>query len=75
MLASYGRYFGVGATKMVIHVQLRDPVTNTSLLERDVEGAMKGDSINPLDPFGSSKRITGIEAGRIVKAVKESVHE
>ncbi len=78
IVASYtiGKYFGVGATRMIIHIQLRDPATNTLLLDKDVEGAMKGDSIkNPLDPFSSSKRITDIEAKNIAKAIRKSVHD
>ncbi|HET7208262.1 MAG TPA: DUF4410 domain-containing protein [Terriglobales bacterium] len=73
----YGRLFGVGATKMQIHAQLRNPVNNAILLDRDVEGAEKGNTMNPVNfhaAFRDSKNVVNVEARKLADELKKAAH-
>jgi hypothetical protein len=68
----------VGATRMVVHAQLRDVATNAVILERDFDAAETGNSANPFNvtaPFKGSKAVVEIVAGKIVDEVVKSAQD
>ena len=82
LAGGYGRLFKVGATKMVVHAQIRDLAANELVLDRDVDGAETGNTTNPFNVtagFKSSKAVVDVEAGKItdeiVKSSRDYLHK
>jgi uncharacterized lipoprotein YmbA len=67
--SSYGRFFGVGATRLEVHAQLRDPVTNTVILDHEIKGSEKGALTS------GSKNVVNTEADKISDDVVESMRK